>query len=428
MRSLFLLAFFCLVGWSTSQRCPARYIRFTPQHTYCLSPNPTCQVKRKGVSEQDKQLILRLHNQFRSKVAMGNEDRSIGGALPQAADMMEMVWDDELAAVAQKWTENCEWGHDCGECKAVENFAVGQNLAIQNWSPCYGPGCQEPSNEPDWTWAITALYDEVVDYRVNWLDSFTKHPGPKTGHFTQLVWSKSWRIGCGYSYYKQAGGFHLYYACNYGPGGNVEGEPVYKTGLPCSSCPTNTQCSPSSRFAKGFPGLCRMEDASKAPVYPERNRRLLFLCDFTSPESNCAAEITGSLNWEKVFSVGGNYNSIILNGGRSTTVTFKNPITPHQGAFCLIVNFRKGPLDASRSDESSFKANFKMDYAVAPPMELNPRSTTFKQFNIDLGWGIKTTLGFTFSVPGGAAQHVLDIRKVVAFDGTCDSINEPIIF
>ncbi|CAL1261190.1 unnamed protein product, partial [Larinioides sclopetarius] len=152
MRSFFILALFCLVGWSSSQKCPAQYLRFTPQHTFCLPPNPSCQLRRTGVSQQDKELILRLHNQFRSKTAMGNEHRAIGGSLPQAADMIQMEWDDELADVAQKWTENCKWGHDCKECKAVENFMVGQNLAIQHITQC--SRCRVPSDEPDWTWAL----------------------------------------------------------------------------------------------------------------------------------------------------------------------------------------------------------------------------------------------------------------------------------
>ncbi|CAL1261187.1 unnamed protein product, partial [Larinioides sclopetarius] len=218
MQSFVILALFCLVGWSSSQKCPAQFYKFTPRHSYCLPPRSRqfCRISRTGVSPQDKDLILSLHNQFRSKVAMGKEQRARDGILPQAADMIQMEWDNELAAVAQKWTQNCQWGHDCDECRAVENFAVGQNLAMQNRS-CSGQGCQKPNGEPDWTWAITALYNEIDDYYVSWLDSHFEHPGPQTGHLTQIIWSRSWRVGCGYSFYKEGGKYHQYYACNYGP-------------------------------------------------------------------------------------------------------------------------------------------------------------------------------------------------------------------
>ena len=37
-------------------------------------------------------------------------------------------------------------------------------------------------------------------------------------------------------------------ACNYGPGGNMAGQPVYKKGKPGSKCPTGTK--------KTSQGLC----------------------------------------------------------------------------------------------------------------------------------------------------------------------------
>ncbi|GBL70033.1 CRISP/Allergen/PR-1, partial [Araneus ventricosus] len=119
MWSFFVLALFCLVEWSNSQSCPAQYKRFTPEHTFCIRRNPICDIKRSGVSQQDIEDILRLHNEYRSGVALGKEHRAIGGSLPKASDMLQMVWDDELAAVAQKWAENCDFNHDCNECRAV---------------------------------------------------------------------------------------------------------------------------------------------------------------------------------------------------------------------------------------------------------------------------------------------------------------------
>ncbi|XP_055938191.1 CRISP/Allergen/PR-1-like [Argiope bruennichi] len=420
MRALCIVVIVCLVGWSNSQKCPARYRRFSPRHSFCLPPNPTCEIQRTGVSEQDKELILRLHNQFRSKVAMGNEHRSLGGSMPQAADMLQMVWDEELAAVAQKWTENCNWGHDCQECRAVENFGVGQNLFIQDWTPCDGHGCIQLSSEPNWRLAITFLYDEVKDYNINWIDSFKPHNVPKkTGHLTQLIWSKTWRVGCGVSYYKKGGENHLYYACNYGPGGNIETQPVYKQGQPCSACPTNTQCSTTSERANSFPGLCKMVDPNTAPAYPKSSRSLFLCGSMNNDNSNCEYEGEGHGQLKSVHSVGGNYRSIVLNGGQSINFTFVSPIVPRGSTSCLSVIFRKGPLDASRKDRSKFQANFKLGFGTVPPMDIDTKTTVFKQFRMELQWRMKTKLGFTFSVPRGAGKHVLDIGRIEAFDGSC---------
>lgn len=73
------------------------------------------------------------------------------------------------------------------------------------------------------------------------------------GHYTQLIWADSSEIGCALSYYtSDAGGrkwHHILFACNYGPGGNYIGRPVYKIGKPCSKC---TKGKPNKKYR----GLC----------------------------------------------------------------------------------------------------------------------------------------------------------------------------
>uniref|UniRef100_A0A171B052 Antigen-5-like protein n=1 Tax=Triatoma infestans TaxID=30076 RepID=A0A171B052_TRIIF len=58
----------------------------------------------------------------------------------------------------------------------------------------------------------------------------------ETGHYTQLVWANTAKLGCGYSYYKQIDedGVTAWYAgylvCNYSPAGNYIGEDPYIKG------------------------------------------------------------------------------------------------------------------------------------------------------------------------------------------------------
>lgn len=70
------------------------------------------------------------------------------------------------------------------------------------------------------------------------------------GHYTQLVWAETNRVGCGFTAYSVNNRRINYYVCNYGPAGNFAGKEVYKTGPGCSQCPTQSVCSTQ------FPNLC----------------------------------------------------------------------------------------------------------------------------------------------------------------------------
>ncbi|KAK1118289.1 hypothetical protein K0M31_015331 [Melipona bicolor] len=59
------------------------------------------------LSCEEKQTILDEHNRLRQLVALGQ----VSGQ-PSAANMREMIWDDELATMAQKWTNRCAEIHD----------------------------------------------------------------------------------------------------------------------------------------------------------------------------------------------------------------------------------------------------------------------------------------------------------------------------
>ncbi len=56
-----------------------------------------------------------MHNKLRAAVARGDERRGGGGGgggQPEAANMMSLEWDPELAMVAQRWADQCTFGHD----------------------------------------------------------------------------------------------------------------------------------------------------------------------------------------------------------------------------------------------------------------------------------------------------------------------------
>lgn len=60
-----------------------------------------------GLSGGEREIILHEHNKLRQLVATGRYPGQ-----PGAENMREIVWDDELAARAQQWANNCEFRHD----------------------------------------------------------------------------------------------------------------------------------------------------------------------------------------------------------------------------------------------------------------------------------------------------------------------------
>ena len=56
-----------------------------------------------------QQKIVDKHNQLREMVASGKAKGMNGETLPAAKDMMELQWDDELAAGAQTYVNFCFW-------------------------------------------------------------------------------------------------------------------------------------------------------------------------------------------------------------------------------------------------------------------------------------------------------------------------------
>ncbi|KAI9560006.1 hypothetical protein GHT06_014016 [Daphnia sinensis] len=221
------------------------YCRLSSQHTMCRfqSDGSKCDgtVSARGVDRSNRQEILQTHNTLRSIVASGQESRGQPGPQPQASNMQMMTWDDELATVAQRLAEQCLFEHDCNECRKVARFPVGQNLAVE-WTN--GPPL--PTN---WKKQVTRWYEEVVEFPNTSARKFEF--SVVTGHYSQIIWADTNRVGCGFTSFRDNGTFETnLYVCNYGPAGNFIGLPSYKIGAPCSQCPANTACSTR------FPNLC----------------------------------------------------------------------------------------------------------------------------------------------------------------------------
>jgi uncharacterized protein YkwD len=111
-----------------------------------------------------------------------------------------LTWSAKLAELAQRWANalrdrGCQFGHSGG--------TTGENLAAGTI------GTLDPAS------VVQMWYDEVAQYRFP-DGGFSS----STGHFTQVVWRSTRRVGCGHS---QCKGMDIL-VCEYDPAGNWEGQ------------------------------------------------------------------------------------------------------------------------------------------------------------------------------------------------------------
>ncbi|KAH9520665.1 Peptidase inhibitor 15 [Dermatophagoides farinae] len=225
--------------------CQTYFAKYTKSHTACVKPNKNCQIKEQGLDKKQRQLILDIHNYYRNLIASGNES-TLG--FPSAANMLTLEWDDELAYVAQKHANQCRFEHDCYDCRRTERYpVVGQNLYIYRTT--------RSKADPDWRKVIREWYEEIKIAPPQVAFSFDLFQ-LNIGHFTQIAWAETNRIGCGFSTYldyENRGSIFKtvqLYTCNYAPGGNYLGEKMYENGTPLSKCP------PQYGKSKNFQALC----------------------------------------------------------------------------------------------------------------------------------------------------------------------------
>lgn len=104
-----------------------------------------------------------------------------------------MTWDDQVAQTAQAWADMCVFQHD-------GNSPYGENLASGT------AGTFDP---------VALWYNEIAAYNF-------AAPGfsAETGHFTQVVWRGTTKLGCGRAVCPN----FEYYVCRYEPAGNVAGQ------------------------------------------------------------------------------------------------------------------------------------------------------------------------------------------------------------
>lgn len=151
--------------------------------------------------------ITQLHNDVR--------------AMASPADPLPpLEWDPQLAATAAAWVAMCrDQAAPSGLIDHNPDRSVGQPYYVGE--NVFGAGGMPHFGTPEQ--AVTSWASELAsyDYATN-----TCEPGKICGHYTQIVWRASLKLGCAVADCPNLQ-YRASLVCNYGPGGNVANQAPY---------------------------------------------------------------------------------------------------------------------------------------------------------------------------------------------------------
>jgi pathogenesis-related protein 1 len=128
-------------------------------------------------------------------------------------------WSTSAEQVAQAWAAGCVYAHNAG--RGADGTARGENIAA---TASTGPSTSTPAD------AVAMWADEWPSYTYA---SNSCASGQVCGHYTQLVWRATVRVGCGHATCSSGSPFPApyttweFFVCDYEPPGNVVGSRPY---------------------------------------------------------------------------------------------------------------------------------------------------------------------------------------------------------
>ena len=144
-------------------------------------------------STADVQQFLEHHNQARREL-----------------NISPLQWNENIAAFAQEWADYLA---NKKNCRLIHRYQLKKN------EPGYGENIY---------WGSSAKYFTPLDASISWYNEKDKFNGkkitweglPKTGHYTQMIWSSTREIGAGKAICPSGA---IIIVANYNPAGNIIG-------------------------------------------------------------------------------------------------------------------------------------------------------------------------------------------------------------
>ena len=175
------------------------------------------------LTPEQKQAITDYHNELRNQIASG---LLTPPKFSLASNMVELVWDERLGRLAQTFADKAIFAHNPSRVIPELPGYIGENIY---WSSFYGT-----TNKFDVKSAINSWFSEHKDFNLSNL-VFMQN-GKQIGHFTQVAWATTKRVGCGLKTVLKGNNYQNYFVCDYHTGGNFLGQKIYENGVPCTKC------------------------------------------------------------------------------------------------------------------------------------------------------------------------------------------------
>lgn len=147
--------------------------------------------------------IVATHNRWRAEVGVG-----------------ALSYSPELAVSAQQWADNLKKTNQCRMRHSKPEGRYGENIYWASaiaWSDGRRELQKVPSAKPVDSWG-----SEISDY------DYAQNscvPGKMCGHYTQMVWKTSTKVGCAFAVCEDS--LDQVWVCQYQPAGNWVGHKPY---------------------------------------------------------------------------------------------------------------------------------------------------------------------------------------------------------
>nr|ALA23442.1 cap-6 [Haemonchus contortus] len=171
-----------------------------------------------GMSDEVRKMFVEKHNEYRTQVAKGEAKNKLGGNAPKAARMLKMSYDCAIEENMMDYAKECKFAHNSYK----DRHYWGQNLYMTTARNLNKTKAAEDS--------VSAWFSELENRGVpddNRLTMEVFNHG--VGHYSQVVWQWSKKVGCAGGWCKDM----TLVGCEYAPAGNYLGSLIYEIGEPC---------------------------------------------------------------------------------------------------------------------------------------------------------------------------------------------------